>query len=98
MPKNDPLKLAQYTLPNAILEHIIDSFQVTHSHFSSPVTCPTSLKQLSSPFPRDKVIGSIGTAFQHKWIGNGYAHPHIETDTQQAYIGQDLLPKTTQTQ
>ena len=23
-------------------------------------------------------------AFQHKWIGNGYAHPHTESDAQQA--------------
>ena len=84
MPKNDPLKLSQYTLPNAILDHIIDSFQITHSHFSSPVTCPTSLRQFSSPFLRDKIFGSIGTTFQHKWIGNGYAHPHTEKDTQQA--------------
>ena len=84
MPKNDPLKLAQYILPNAILEHIIDSFQITHSHFSSRVTCSTSLRQFSSPFPRDKVFGSIGTAFQHKWTGNRYDHPHTEIDTQQA--------------
>ena len=62
----------------------MDSFHITHSHFSSPVTCPTSLRQFSSPFPRDKVFGSIGTAFQHKWLGNGYAHPHTEQDTQQA--------------
>ena len=84
LPKNDPLKLSHYTLPHVILDHIIDSFQITHSHFSSPVTCPTSLRQFSSPFLRDKVFGSIGKAFQHKWIGNGYAHPHSEQDTQQA--------------
>ena len=42
IPKNDPLKFSQYTLPHDILQNIIDSFQITHSHFSSPVTCPTS--------------------------------------------------------
>ena len=77
IPKND-------TLPNDILTHILDSFHITHSHFSSPITCPTSLRQFSSLFPRDKVFGSIGTAFQHKWLGNEYAHPHTETDAQQA--------------
>ena len=84
IPKNDPLKLSQYTLPTDILNHILDSFQITHSHFSSPVTCPTSLRQFSSPYPRDKVFGSIGTAFQHKWKGHGFAHPHTEKNTQQA--------------
>ena len=84
LPKNDPLKLSQYTLPNAILDHIIESFHITHSYFSSPVTCPTQLRQFSSTFSRDKVFGSIGMAFQHKWTGNGYAHPHTDSDTQQA--------------
>ena len=84
IPKNDPLKLSQYTLPTDILNHILDSFQITHSHFSSPVTCPTSLRRFSSPYPRDKVFGSIGTAFQHKWKGHGFAHPHTEKNTQQA--------------
>ena len=84
IPKNDPLKLAQYTLPNNIIENIINSFHITHSYFSSPVTCPTTLRQFSSPFSQDKVFGSIRTTFQDKWIGNGYAHPHTEMDTQQA--------------
>ena len=82
--KNDPLKLSQYTLPNAILATLIHSFHITQSYFSSPVTCPTQLTKFSSTFSRDKVFGSIGTAFQHKWTGNGYAHPHTESDTQQA--------------
>ena len=29
--KNYPLKLSQYTLPEAILEYLIDSYQITHS-------------------------------------------------------------------
>ena len=84
MPKNDPLKLSQYTLPNAIIENIIDSFQITHSYFSSPIICPTTLKQFSFPFSKDKIFGSIGTTFQHKWAGVGYAHPHTQKDAQQA--------------
>ena len=50
----------------------------------SPVTCSTTLKQFHSPFPRDVIFGSVGKAFQHKWHGNGYAHPHTETETKQA--------------
>ena len=83
-PKNDPLKLSQYTLPNAIIENFINTFQITHSYFSSPVTCPTTLTQFHSPFPRGVVFGSVGKTFYHKWHGNGYAHPHTDTETQQA--------------
>ena len=43
MPKSDSLQLSQYTLPDTILEHILNSFNITHSYFSSPVTCPTIL-------------------------------------------------------
>ena len=42
----------------------------------------TNLKILL-PFARDKIFGSIGTAFQYKWKGIGYAHPHNEEATQQ---------------
>ena len=82
-PKNDPLKLSQYTLPNTILENFINTFQIIHSYFSSPVTCFIKLRQFHSPFPRDVVFGSVGKAFHHKWHGNGYAHPHTNTETQQ---------------
>ena len=93
-PKNDPLKFSQYTLPNAILENFISTFQITHSYFSSPVTCSTTLKQYHSPFPRDVIFGSVGKAFQHKWHGNGYAHPHTETETKKPSIGPASQLKT----
>ena len=41
--KNDPLKLAQYTIPTPILNYLITSFNISQSYFSSPVTCPTQL-------------------------------------------------------
>jgi hypothetical protein len=81
--KNDPLNSAQYILPTAILNHIFDSFQITHSYFSSPVTCPTSIYKFYSPFPRDKIFGSLGPSFQYQWQGLGYAHPHNAQDAQQ---------------
>jgi hypothetical protein len=84
IPKNDPLKLAQYTLPTPILNFLTTSFNVNHSYFSSPVTCPIHLNQFYSPFPRDKIFGSIGKAFDHKWKGIGYAHPNNATDLLQA--------------
>jgi hypothetical protein len=81
--KNDPVNRAQYTLPTAILNHLFDSFQIIHSYFSSPFTCPTSIHKFYSPFTRDKIFGSLGTSFQHQWQGLGYAHPHNAQDTQQ---------------
>jgi hypothetical protein len=81
--KNDPLNNAQYTLPTTILNHLLDSFQITHSYFSSPVTCPTSIHKFYSPFTRDKIFGSLGTSFQYQWQGLGYAHPHNAQDAQQ---------------
>ena len=60
---------------------------ITHSYFSSPVTCPTTLRQFHSPFPRDVVFGSVEKTFHHKWHGNGYAYLHTDTETQQAPLG-----------
>ena len=60
------------------------SFNITHSYFSSPVTCSTKSTKFYSPFPRDKIFGSLGKAFTYKWQGNGFAHPHTEKDAHQA--------------
>ncbi|HYP43503.1 MAG TPA: hypothetical protein VEQ18_05725, partial [Candidatus Nitrosocosmicus sp.] len=77
-PKTDPLKNSHHSLPNQLLDHIITSYNITHSYFSSPVTCSTKINKFYSPLDRDKVFGSIGKAFTYKWNGIGYAHPHNE--------------------
>ena len=66
IPKNDPLKRAQYTIPTPILDFLITTFYINHSYFSSPVTCPTQFIQFYSPFSRDKIFGSLGKVFDHK--------------------------------
>ena len=58
-----------------MLNHLITTFNLTHTYFSSPLTCTTLLKQFYFPFPRDCIFGSLGTAFSHKWNGQGFAHP-----------------------
>jgi hypothetical protein len=58
-----------------MLDHLTTTFNITHSYFSSPITCSTLLKQFYSAFPRDCIFGSIGNAFLHKWNGCGFAHP-----------------------
>ena len=84
IPKNNPLKLAQYTIPTPLLNFLTTSFNINHSYFSSLVTCPTQLNQFHSPFSRDKIFGSLEKAFDHKWQGIGYAHPNNATDLQHA--------------
>ena len=84
IPKNDPLKRARYTLPTSILNFLTTTFHINHSYFSSPVTCPTQFTHFYSPLPRDRIFGSLGKAFDQKWKGIGYAHPHNATDLQQA--------------
>jgi hypothetical protein len=83
IPKHDPSQNTQYTLPTPILNHIFSTFNITHSYFSSPLTCPTSIHKLYSSFPRDKIFGSLGTSFQYRWHGLGYAHPHDINAAQQ---------------
>ena len=82
--KNDPVKTTQHTLPVSIIDSITITFNISHSYFSSLVTCSTQISKFYSPFDRDKVFGSLGTAFQYKWKGIGYAHPYDEETTQQA--------------
>ena len=78
IPKNDPLKLTQYTLPTPILDHVIDTSNIKHSYFSSPATCSTKINQFYSPFKWDQIFRPLGDAFDHKWSGNGIVHTHIQ--------------------
>ena len=84
IPKNNPLKYSHHSLPKTLLDHIITSFNITHSYFSSPVTCSTLIQKFYSPFLRDKIFGSIGHAFSYKWKGIGYVHPHNEKEAETA--------------
>jgi hypothetical protein len=68
-------KNTQYSLPIPMLDHLKTTFNITQNYFSSPLTCPTLLRQFYSPFHRDCIFGSLGTAFSHKWKGKGFAPP-----------------------
>jgi hypothetical protein len=80
----DPLKHTQYTLLNEILQLLIETFNITTSCFSSPITCPTQLNQYYSLHLRDFIFGSKGQAFSHKRRNIGFAHPHGTENTQKA--------------
>jgi hypothetical protein len=84
IPKTDSLKKSHYTIPIEILDQIITSFNIKTSYFSSPVTCSILINTYYSPFQRDSIFGSRGTAFNHKWLNSGYAHPHNKENIQKA--------------
>ena len=84
IPKNDPLKYSHHSIPRILLDYITTKFNITHSYFSSPVTCSTLIQEFYSPFPKDKIFGSIGHTFSYKWKGIGYAHPYNEKEVETA--------------
>jgi hypothetical protein len=96
IPKTNLLKKSHYTIHTKILDQIITLFNIKTSYFSSPVTCPTLINTYYSPFQRDSIFGSRGTAFQHKWLGNGYAHPHDKENIQKAIHWARLAAKENQ--
>jgi ribonuclease HI len=96
IPKTDPLKKSHYTIPTEILDQITTLFNIKTSYFSSPVTCSTLINTYYSPFQRDSIFGSKGTAFKHKWIDNGYAHPHNKENIQKAIHWARLAAKENQ--
>jgi hypothetical protein len=57
-----------------ITNHNIESFHISHSYFSSPVTCPLPLKRYNSLHQRDIIFGSQSQAFSSQWNGTEYAH------------------------
>ena len=71
-------------MPTSIFETITNTFNISQSYFSSPVTCSTQISVFYLPFTIDKIFGTLGTAFQYKWKGIRYAHPHNEAVAQQA--------------
>lgn len=83
-PNENPLKAAQHTLPTTILDSLITTFNISHSYYSSLVTCSTQPTQFYFPFARDKIFGSLSPALQYKWKGIDLAHPHILEIAQQA--------------
>ena len=96
IPKTNPLKRSYYTLPTKLLDQIIILFNIKTSYFSSPITCSTLVNNYYSPFQRDSIFGSRGTAFKHKWLKNRYTHPHSKENTQKAIHWAHLTAKENQ--
>ena len=69
-----PRNLHQKLHPE-ITKTLINSFKITHSYYSSPLTCPIQLTQYHSPHNRDILFGSMGHANSSRWSGIGLAFP-----------------------
>jgi DNA-directed RNA polymerase subunit L len=88
LPKKKPKTIQtnnlHHTLHSPITTTLIESFKITHSYYSSPLTCPTQLTQYYSPHNRDKLFGSLGHAQSSRWQGIGLAHPPDHNTTIEA--------------
>ena len=82
--KTNLLKLIQYTLPMPIFNHLIATFNLTHSYFSSPTTCPQTLRNFFFLFTHNKIFESMDLDFLTKWFGYGLAHLTTSILLQQA--------------
>ena len=88
LPKKKPKHILtnnqHHTIPPEITELLINSFQITHSYYSSPLTCPIQITQYNSPHTRDIIFGSLGHAHSSRWKGHGLAFPPDYNTTLQA--------------
>ena len=63
------------TLHPSTLQALIKTYNITHSYWFLPLTCPITLTQYNSPYNRGIIFGSMGLTHSSKWKGNGLAHP-----------------------
>lgn len=59
-----------------LLQHIINTYNLQHSYYSSPLSCPIGITKYFNPHHRNLFFGSTRLARRHKWMGRGYAHFH----------------------
>ena len=74
-PKSILLDNNHHTLHPDITILLINSFKITHSYYSSPLTCPIQLTQYNSPHNWDIIFGSLGQTKSSRWNEVGLAYP-----------------------
>ena len=88
LPKRKPKTIQPNNIHNTlhpdITKILIESFKITHSYYSSPLTCPIQLAQYYSPHNRDTIFGSKGHAQSSRWNGIGLAYPTYHKTTVEA--------------
>lgn len=60
--------------PPYILDTLVNTFQLTHSYFFMPLTCPINITQYHSPHKKYSIFGSFGLTFSNQWKNNGLTH------------------------
>ena len=83
-PKNIQPKNMHLTIHPTIIQTLIEAHKITHSYYSSPLTCPIQLTQYRSPHNRDIIFGSMGHALISRWTGCGLTYPTYHKTTVEA--------------
>jgi hypothetical protein len=63
------------TFHPSTLQALIETHNITHLYYSSPLTCPITITPYDSPHNRDIIFRSTGLAHSSKWTCNGLNHP-----------------------
>ena len=73
-----------HTLHPEITKVLIESFNITHSYYSSQFACPIQLMHYNSPHNHDIIYKSLGQAKSSKWKGIGLTYPTDHNTTLEA--------------
>lgn len=101
LPRKQPPSILCLNNHNSLLFYmllpLIETSHLTHSYFSSPLTCPNYFTQYYSPHNRGTLFGSlVGPCSSFQWTCNGYAClPRIKIFSQKPSYGQKSLSNKT---
>lgn len=84
-----------HTLHPTITKLLINTFELTHSYYFSPLICPTQLQQYYTIHNRDIIFNSPGHAKSSKWTCRGLAHPTDHNTTMEAIHWAHMVAKET---
>ena len=63
------------TLHSTTLKSLIETYQITHSYYSSPLTCPITLTNYNSPHNTYIIFSPTAYAHSSKGACNGLTYP-----------------------
>lgn len=83
-PKNIQYNNLHHILHPNIIKVLINSFKITHSYYSFPLTCPIQLTQYNSPHYRDVLFGFMRHVKSSCWTRIGLEFPRDHNTTLEA--------------
>lgn len=84
LPHISNLSTKHHTLHQSIVKLLINSFNVTHSCYSSTLTCPSQLIQYKSLHTMDVLFKSTWLAKSSNWSSKGLTYPIDHQNTLEA--------------